>query len=305
MPSSLVAQRIENEKSKSEWTSWLNKRSDKDQKSTSGRTESTSTVERQKMTGETAGGQESGSDEFGSTMEQQAMERRYPKGTKIEMTFNGEVVGYDPPNYLIRYGDQFQESFDEDDMKQYSISTATSSNCTSTEQSSSQQAAEEATEQTANQSVGAPVGEESMESATKNETEERFRRMDWELAKQKVEMDRIKKELADFQTANRSSTRQHKEEELQNRISFNERRGSRNQSTNNYSSTQKQSPQKIEHEAPSQAAVLRSPVRTASRVSRVGVRRSLHDNDNDDDDSNTKQRHKKKRVIGVNIKKET
>ena len=236
------------ERSMNEWASWLNKKNgDPDQKPASCCSESITT------NGKTVS-QESVKSEFVSTTEQQTMERRYPKGTKIEMIFKGEVVGYSPPNYLIHYGGDFQETFDEDDMKRYAISAT--GNIVPMEQRSSAQATDQATEQTADQTAGAPVVEESVDSATKNATEERFRRMDLEIAQQKVEMERIKKELADFRSVNSSSSRQHKEEELQSSNSSNER-----------TSAPVVSPQRKENVAPNQAVVSPSPVRTLPRVS--------------------------------------
>ena len=224
------------------------------------------------------------------------MERRYPKGTKIEMIFKGEVVGYSPPNYLIHYGDDFQETFDEDDMKRYAISAT--DNVAPMEQSSSAQATDQATEHTADQTAGAPVVEESVESATKNETEERFRRMDLEIAQQKVEMERIKKELADFRSVNSSSSRRHKEGEMQNSNSSNQR-----------TSAPVVSPQKKKKVAPNKAVVSPSPVRTAPRVSnnrgdknrQKRARQRL-------DDSNYyggKFRQKRTKALAAKIKKET
>lgn len=44
-----------------------------------------------------------------------------------------------------------------------------------------------------------------MDSVTNNQTAERFERMDVELARQKVEIDRLKKEFAGFRNANRAT----------------------------------------------------------------------------------------------------
>ena len=288
---SQVSRRIAYERSMSEWTSWLNKHSDNpDQKPASCCSESISTNGKTVI-------QEISSSEFASTTEQQTMERRYPKGTKIEMIFKGEVVGYSPPNYLIHYGDDFQETFDEDDMKRYAIS-ATGNSIAPMEQRSSEQATYQATEHTADQTAGAPVVEESVESTTKNETEERFRRMDLEIAQQKVEMERIKKELADFRSVNSSSSRRHKEGEMQNSNSSNQR-----------TSAPVVSPQKKKKVAPNKAVVSPSPVRTAPRVSKnrgdknrqKRARQRL-------DDSNYyggKFRQKRMKALAAKIKKET
>ena len=140
--------------------------------------------------------------------EQKLMEKRYPKGTKIRMTFQGEVVGYDGSSYIITYGDQFQEALEEEEMKEYVISNDNEHSSSDTNhqlivQPTGSLAEQSPAQQNSNKNHDLITRHDTSLFEQNEETEIRFQRMDVELASQKVEIDRLKKEFADFRVTAR------------------------------------------------------------------------------------------------------